>query len=75
MEHTNHENNKKMDYSLTLTINVAPKSKENIENLIELRALSTDFTLIGNLTHYDQMRHRWFMNTRSNQFILITDEV
>jgi len=39
MEHTNHENNKKMDYSLTLTTNVALESKENIENLIELRAL------------------------------------
>lgn len=75
MEHTNHENNNKMDYSLTLTTNVAPKSKENIENLIDLRALSTNFTLIGNLTHYDQMRHRWSMNTSFNQFILIIDEV
>lgn len=62
-------------YNLTITTNVTLESKQNIENLIELRALSTDVTLITKLTHYDQIRHWWSMNTSINHFILIRDEV
>ena len=61
-----------MNYSLTLTINDTLQSKENIETLIELRALSTDVTLFGKLIHYDQIRHRWPMKTSINHFVGLT---